>query len=51
MKRFSKVLSLACVPVAGLAIGASPAMAQQITSLDAPVLVPALAFPQGLQDM
>ena len=50
MKRFSKVLSLACVPVAGLAIGASPAMAQQITSLDTPVLVPALAFPQGLQD-
>ena len=50
MKRFSMVLSLACVPVAGLAIGASPAMAQQITSLDTPVLVPALAFPQGLQD-
>ncbi len=51
MKRFSKAISLACVPVAGIIIGVSPAMAQQVTSLDTSTLVPALALPQGLPDL
>lgn len=50
MKRFSKVFSLACLPLAGVVMGVSPAMAQQVTSLDTSTLVPALALPQGAQD-
>jgi len=51
MKRVSKLLSLACLPLAGIAIGVSPAMAQPVTTLDVSALVPALALPQGLQDL
>lgn len=51
MKRATKLLSLACVTLAGVAIGVSPALAQQITTLDAATLVPALASSQDLEDL
>ena len=51
MKRVFRLLSLACVPLAGIAIGVSPALAQQVTTLDTSALVPALALSPSLQDL
>ena len=51
MKRVFRALSWACAPLAGVAIGVSPAMAQPVTTLATSTLVPALALPQGVQDL
>jgi hypothetical protein len=50
MKRLSKVIILAGVPLAAIAIAASPSMAEPITTLDTATLVPALAQPQSSSD-
>lgn len=51
MNRISRAISFVCFPAAVAFIGVSPAMAQQVTSLDTSILVPALGSPQTPQDI
>lgn len=50
MKRLSTAIVLAGLPLAAIAIGASPSMAETITTLDTATLVPALSQPQSSAD-
>ncbi|MCB5273702.1 MULTISPECIES: hypothetical protein [unclassified Arthrobacter] len=50
MKRLSKAIIVASLPLAAIAIGVSPSMAETITTLDTATLVPALSQPQSSAD-